>query len=276
MTNAFSVARPTGAWWEGFRQRVRLHVVFQPIVDLGSGAPIGYEVLGRATALDRSEDGADLPGPAHLLEVAYSRGCLVELEQSWRTLAIETIARQRPQHGVRYFLNVDPRVLEAPGFRSGLTREILTRHGLIPEQFVFELTEAGAALDTAKLVAVVRHYSDQGFGVAIDDVGAGYASLRALLQLRPNLLKLDRRVVAGVSHDGFRSALVRALAEFADRTGIELVAEGIETLADLRALIDLGVSLGQGYLVGRPAARPVPPPYDRVLDAIDAPLKASA
>lgn len=105
---------------------------------------------------------------------------------------------------------------------------------------------------------MLAHYSSQGFRVALDDLGAGQQSLVTLLRVAPEIVKLDRDLVRSVDADPARGHLLLALSEFARRTGIQLIAEGIETLGELRAVIAAGVPLGQGFLLGRPAPRPRP------------------
>ena len=98
-----------------------------------------------------------------------------------------------------------------------------------------------------------------GFGFAVDDAGAGYASFALIAALKPSVIKIDRDVAHGLSHDDAKQALVEAFVSFGRRIGAHLLAEGIERRADLAALTSLGVELGQGYLLGRPAYQPMPP-----------------
>ncbi|HVK64812.1 MAG TPA: EAL domain-containing protein, partial [Polyangium sp.] len=108
-------------------------------------------------------------------------------------------------------------------------------------------------LDSDRLERIVRHYASQGFRIALDDVGAGYASLTALVRVRPHFLKLDKAIVRHLAGDPLRAHLVRSLADFGRRAGIQVIAEGIEDEHDLQALLACGVELGQGYLLARPA-----------------------
>ena len=105
-----------------------------------------------------------------------------------------------------------------------------------------------------------------GFGFAVDDAGAGYASFALIAALRPTVIKIDRDVVHGISRNDAKQALVEAFVSFGRRIGAHLLAEGIERRADLAALTELGVELGQGYLLGRPAPEPMPPRRVDVLE----------
>lgn len=232
-----------------------LSVAFQPIVDLQSGDLVGYEILGRAGPV--SGPLADVArSPAALLDTAHRHGRLVRLDRRWREIAIEAIARHaEPRHV--FFLNVDPRTADDPSAGSGFTMALIDRHGLSPDRFVLELTEAPSR-DPAAIERVLEHYAAQGFRVALDDLGAGQQTLAALLRLRPHIVKLDRELVRGVDRDAARANLLGALAEFARREGVRLVAEGIETEGELRAACEAGVALGQGFLLGRPAPGPLP------------------
>jgi len=232
----------------------RLGVAFQPIVRLSTGDVYGYEVLGRAI-------GDDPPGPATLVALAHQEGWLHQLDEAWRRIAVATIAERHANDETCFFLNVDPRSSDDPRFDVDDTRALLDQHGLHPRRFVLELTEPGAVLDSDRLAAHVRACAAHGFAIAIDDLGAGYASLHALLRLRPHLVKLDMTVVHGIADDPLRLHLVRALAEFARNAGMPLIAEGIEDEATLLRLMRAGVVLGQGYYVARPGPRAEPPSH---------------
>jgi EAL domain-containing protein (putative c-di-GMP-specific phosphodiesterase class I) len=120
---------------------------------------------------------------------------------------------------------------------------------------VLELSERHSQLGGERLAALVPHYVSQGYRVALDDLGAGHASLGALVSLEPHIVKLDGGLVRGVGASHTRWHLVRALVEFAGHTSTQLVAEGIETAEDAAALVHAGVEYGQGYYLGLP--RPI-------------------
>lgn len=229
---------------------VVLDVAFQPIVDLGSFRPFGYEVLGRA----RSSTGDRTFRPDVLLEIAHARGCLVRLDRAWRALAIERIARSPVDESLHWFFNVDTRCLEDPELTVGFTRGALDAAGLGELRVVIELGERDPLLDASRLARLVPRYAEQGYAIALDDLGAGHASLNRLVELRPDVAKLDKALVRGIDRDPYRLALLKALVRFAEEVGIHLVAEGIETPAELEAIRRQGVPFGQGYLLGRPRA----------------------
>lgn len=223
-----------------------LRIAFQPVVELLTGELFGFEALGRCSSGT---------SPATLLERAHREGSLRELDRAWRTIAIDTAADLFPEEeSLRIFLNVDSRILAEPAFEPGFTLRRLRARGLAPSRIVLEISEASPVLEQgmSRLESLAGLYQAQGLGVALDDVGAGWASLRAVVTVRPQLLKLDIGVVRGLANDPMRANLVAAMAEFARRSGMRVIAEGIETAEDLRALLAAGVELGQGWWLSRP------------------------
>jgi EAL domain-containing protein (putative c-di-GMP-specific phosphodiesterase class I) len=231
---------------------MQLYAEFQPIIALGSGAVYGYEALGRGPA-----------APSELLDQAARDGTLLELDHEWRRVAVEAIAQKRDVEG-RFFLNIDTRVLDDPHFAPGSTLALLERHGLPASRFVLELSERGEAMTSPRIEALSQHYRRQGFRVALDDLGAGYSALTTVVRARPDVIKLDMELVQNAVADPLRLELVRALAQFSRRTGIELIAEGIERWDEVAALISAGVRLGQGYLLARPSRQPTAPHSDLI------------
>jgi diguanylate cyclase (GGDEF)-like protein len=233
-----------------------LAVAYQPIVDVRSGEVFGYEALGRTRGASAWPNGlGELPGPGALLDAAHAAGCLLTLDRRWRMLAIEGF-REAPA-STRCFLNVDPRVAEDPLFAPGFTaRRIVDAH-LEPGRFVLELTER-EGLQQDAIERVLAHYAEQGFAIALDDVGTRGQSLERVLRLRPSIVKLDAALVRGIARDGARRHVVRSFVELGERTGALVCAEGIETSADLESVVAQGVHLVQGFAIGRPQPRPAP------------------
>ncbi|OMQ14171.1 hypothetical protein A7K94_0218525 [Modestobacter sp. VKM Ac-2676] len=131
---------------------------------------------------------------------------------------------------------------------------LLLDHRHLP--LTVEVTEHAPVDDYDALVGAIACLRTAGIRLAVDDVGAGYASLRHVLRLRPDAVKLDIALVAGVHEDPAKQAMVTALVAFSGQTGVRLVAEGLEDPAEREALQDLGVGYGQGHLFGRPAPLP--------------------
>ncbi len=240
----------SGTWLDDLLASDHLHVAFQPIINLHTAEIIGREVLGRIGpgAVEAHAHGVN--GPAALIEMAHAQGKLLALDHRFRQIGIRTFAHAGATG--TFFLNIDPRVIDDPAFSAGFTRHVLEEHGVAPTRIVLELTESGAVLDSDRLEEIVRHYTDQGFRIALDDVGAGYASLSALLRVRPHFLKIDKNLVRHVANDPMRMNLLRAIADFGARSGMQVIAEGVEDEQDLAALIACNIEFGQGYFFARP------------------------
>ncbi len=144
-------------------------------------------------------------------------------------------------------MNLSPEVLAAPGLGEVLD-------GVDLENLVIEVTERAVIEDFERLREAVAHLRESGLRLAIDDTGAGYAGLRHVLGLRPDILKLDIELCREIDRDSMRGALAQALATFTSGVGSTLVAEGVETEEAVRELLDRGIELGQGFHFGQPGS----------------------
>ncbi len=207
--------------------------VFQPIVDIESGLAVGYE------ALTRFSDGVSA-------EVRFSEATAVGLglELEMATLQSAWAAAKALPKTAWVSLNVSPALILA-----GLPLRSLLRGKR--REVVLEVTEHAAIDDYGALRAAI---SDLGpdTELAVDDAGAGFSSLRHILELKPAYVKLDRWLVAGLHSDTARQAMIVGLHHFTRTTGCHLIAEGVESEGELAVLRAMGISLGQGYLLGRP------------------------
>lgn len=221
-------------------ERRAFHPVFQPIVDLASRTTVGYE------ALTRFDDGSS---PQDKFAEAAAVDLGPQLELATLDAALAAAAHLPP--GLWLNINVSPTlVLAGDMLRARLRKE--TR------AVVCEVTEHAAIEDYAAFRAAVARLGS--VEMAVDDAGAGFSSLRHILELRPAFVKVDRSLVADINADPVRRALMVGMRHFAGSAGCRLVAEGIETEEELAALIALQVPLGQGYLLGPPASlTPVKP-----------------
>lgn len=122
------------------------------------------------------------------------------------------------------------------------------------DRLILEVTENSLLEETPGLIAAISRLIADGIHFAVDDMGAGYSGLRQITTVRPNYIKLDRSLISGIDTDPDRGALVAAMLGYVHQTGGHLVAEGVETEAELQTLLDLGVTLIQGYLLGRPGS----------------------
>jgi EAL domain-containing protein (putative c-di-GMP-specific phosphodiesterase class I)/AmiR/NasT family two-component response regulator len=215
-----------------------LHLAFQPIVELATRRAIGFEALARL-----GQGG----GPARWLERAAAVGLRAELELAALRSALSCLDRIP----ARCFLavNLSPSLLAGGEARAALTAAPL-------ERLVIELTEHAPVEDYEDLARALSPLRAGGLRVAVDDAGAGFASLRHVLRLGPDMIKVDRSLIAEIERDRAARALTSALVSFAGEMGQTVIAEGIETESALAALAELGVHYGQGYAIARPAPLP--------------------
>ncbi len=225
-----------------------IRAVFQPIYDLSSGAPRGYEGLVRPLPDSGFKD------PGSLFEAAEATGRTGELDIACLNTVMDTAARLRLPGSLT--VNLSPRTLERDDFSVHALLRMIARHGLDPRQIVVELTEREAVEDLDRLRQAVDACRVAGIRLAADDVGAGNAGLRLLSQLRFDIVKIDLSLVQGGAVRDTSLEIVRTLRDLADRWGALVVAEGIETPAQLDVVRSLGIGAGQGYLLGRPTDRP--------------------
>lgn len=222
-------------------QRVReLHVVAQPIFDLSTDTVAGVEMLSRF----RPRDGSTPPAPDEVFAQAHDRGFGVELELAAIT-AISLTLGHRPLPGF-VSVNVSARTLV-----DERCPELL--ESLAERPLVVELTEQ-TPMDPAALQHPLRRLREHGVRLALDDIGTAYSALRLLLLLRPEIVKLDRSILAGIDGDVARQALARAARGFADDTGTEVIAEGVQTGAELNAVHATGIPWVQGFFLHEPVA----------------------
>ena len=225
----------------------RVFPVFQPIVSLKSGEVYGYE------ALSRIKNPKKIKNADELFNVGLKCGKTWELEKLCRKKILRTYSSFTEEQRTGYlFLNVNPMVIEDPKFKSNFTRKQLNKCGIDADKIVIEVTERGTIKDIEQFADIIHHYKDEGYQIAIDDVGECYSGLNVICKTIPHFLKIDMSLVRDVDHDFMKYALVKGLVEIAKNTSIQLIAEGIETTEELQCMIDLGVDFGQGYLLGKP------------------------
>jgi EAL domain-containing protein (putative c-di-GMP-specific phosphodiesterase class I) len=169
---------------------------------------------------------------------------------------------------MRYGLNLLPTSLLDPAFEAAEFEARVRAVGLSPRQIIVECTEQQAIHDVPRLKKQVKALRRLGFGFAVDDAGAGYASFTIIAALEPSIIKIDREIVSGIGNKDAeaKKALVEAFVSFSRRIGAHVVAEGIENRRDLLALQDREVDFGQGYLLGRSATVPVQPRHIRDME----------
>ena len=219
----------------------RFHTVFQPIYALSTGRLLGVEALTRV-------DVAPYRSPDQWFAAAREIGRGVDLEIAAVRTAVRT-ATILPD-GVELAVNASPATVADPRLL-----EILSE---LRRPTVVEITEHTGIEDYEALGPQIEALRRAGVRIAVDDAGAGVASLQHIVQLAPHVIKLDISLVQGVATSPLRRALAGSLIEFAEQTGAELLVEGIEDAEDLATWTSLGAHAAQGFLIGRPSALPVP------------------
>lgn len=216
----------------------RLRVHLQPIVDLVSGATWGLEALARFP-------GHPQPGPLAWFATANRAGWGQALETVALCGALDVF--DRLPAGVLLTVNLSPGSL----LRADV-RELLL--DAPTDRLVVEITEHERVRDYPALLSALEPLREAGLRIGIDDFGAGHSSLRHVLQLAPDVVKLDISITRQVDVEASRQALVEAMLAFCARVGAVVVAEGVEEAGELATLLELGVQYGQGWYLARPAA----------------------
>jgi EAL domain-containing protein (putative c-di-GMP-specific phosphodiesterase class I)/GGDEF domain-containing protein len=226
-------------------QEGRLTTHYQPIVDMDRGSIMGYE------ALTRGPENTVFEGPKALFGVS---------DQSRLSGALDVLCRQRALLNARgfdpekkLFLNSLPETLGTPGLVDGNLKSILEEVALQPHNLVLEITERSAIEDFEAFGRELERLRRLGFLVAIDDVGTGYSSLQTISEVPADFLKIDISLVQNIHQSLIKQDLVHSLLQVASRTRARVIAEGIETAEEYRALRVCGVRYGQGFYFARPA-----------------------
>ncbi|HDR9787998.1 TPA: EAL domain-containing protein, partial [Burkholderia cepacia ATCC 25416] len=225
-----------------------LAAVFQPIVDLGSGTVVGYE------GLIRGPRGTDLETPAALFAQAARDGETIALEQAAALTCLDAFAALGCDG--KLFLNFSAGTILQLARERERARQRLDRARVGAERIVIELTEQNATTDIAHIGPAVASLRDAGIQFALDDYGTANASMNLWLRLHPDVVKIDRFFIHDIARDPLKFEAVKAMQHFAQASGAQLIAEGIENESDLIVVRDMGICCVQGFLLGRPNARP--------------------
>lgn len=243
-------ARLQSGWLLALLQEERLSTVFQPIVYSDRPTEVfAYESLMRG----RDEQG--MVSPLRMLEVARGAGLLFQLDLAARRSAI----RHASQHNVtaNIFINFSPTSIYDPTFCLRSTLNLIDSLGIKREQIVFEVVESEHIASASHLQRILHFYREQGFRVALDDLGAGYSSLNLLHELKPDFVKLDMALIRNIHQEPFKAVMVAKLIEAAQELNIRVIAEGVEIAEEYHWLNERRVHYQQGYFFAKPG---LPPP----------------
>jgi len=214
---------------------------YQPIFSLKDSKIIGFEILTRPPA------DSSLSNPEFLFKAAIAFGMYFELEMlAWN----KAISRWRMSgRKEKLFLNCNPYLIENEQF----DQSVIKRHGIHPSSIVLEITERKAIHDYNLFFQRIQEVRELGLLLAIDDVGSGYASLDTIAQVKPDVVKIDIALVKNIDSDPLKQNIVIAIRDFAQRSDIMTIAEGVERKEELEKLKEFGIDCAQGYFLGKPS-----------------------
>jgi len=226
-------------------------MAFQPIVDHARRGIYAYEALVRGPAGEGA--GTVLGTVDDTNRYAF--------DQAARVRALELAAQLAlPRKAANLSINFLPNAVYRPEACIRTTLETASRVNYPLDAIIFELTEGEAVADACHLTRIVESYRKMGFKTAIDDFGAGYSGLNLLARFQPDIVKLDMALVRDIDQDRVKRTIVAGIMKICNDLGISVIAEGIETVQESVALLDLGITLQQGYLFARPGFESLPDP----------------
>ena len=240
-------------------EKSSLSAVFQPIIDFRNLSYIAFE------GLIRGPKNSPLHTPKSLFEVADRLGARRVLERACRETIFRDFARLNLPG--KLFINSSPDSLEDESFLNGST-EFLARLGLNPTRVVIEITENQQIDNFPGIHRATTQLREQGYQIAIDDLGEGFANLRMWSEIHPDYVKIDRHFIDGIAEDSLKHHFVKAMQSLAESCSATIVAEGIESEADCLAVRDLGIACGQGYLIATPVSDPRKFPSEKLVQTI--------
>jgi EAL domain-containing protein (putative c-di-GMP-specific phosphodiesterase class I) len=223
-------------------------MAFHPIVDLAAGGVWGYEALVRGT------EGQS----AFWVLSQVDEKNRYRFDQACRVKAIELAGALFTSDRARLSINFMPNAVYEPAacIRSSLLAA--SRVGFDPSRIMFEFTENEHMADPGHVGRIVEEYKRIGFTTALDDFGAGYAGLNLLAKFQPDLVKIDMELIRGIATSAARRAIIAGILSIARDLGLQVIAEGVETEDEMRALRGAGITLFQGYLFARPVVEGLP------------------
>ncbi|MBY6036470.1 EAL domain-containing protein [Fictibacillus nanhaiensis] len=217
----------------------------QPIIDLKTNNIYGYEFLLRPV------DHGPSFRPYELFQMAERAGMQAHLDARARIASIQNSASSVPL-GVKRFINFVPSSIYDPNHCLATTFKAAADAGVDPKDLVFEVVETEEINDIKHLKSIFKAYQEQGMKVALDDLGAGHATLSLLKELQPDYVKIDREIVSLCDEDHAKQHMIRQIVDIAKEMGAIVLAEGIERKEEVQIVLQCGVQLAQGYYFGRP------------------------
>lgn len=220
---------------------------FQPIVNLKTGTIFAYEALVRGLGNDPGK----LITPCELFDQADRETCSLEFDRLCRKKALETFQKHQLPSNAMMFMNINTSVISNEEEKPHLN-SITQQMGFAPARIGLELIESPAN-SAQELIDFVSHYRNAGFLIIIDDFGCKQSNLDRLIQIHPDVIKIDRSIISCIENDPYRQSILKSIKSLAEMTGALCLAEGVETLPEILTCHLLGVDLFQGFAIAFPS-----------------------
>ncbi|GEM_PF-403236 len=228
----------------------KLFPVFQPIVSLETGDILGYEAFTRIEGDSAKEE----KSIAEFFEQADKSEKSWMLEKICRKMIIKTA--KMFGLSTKLFININLDIIQDEEFYTGFTKKLLKKYGLNPNNVVLEITERCSIENPNVLSDIAKHYREQDFSIALDNVGSSYSGLERICNLNPDFVKIDIKIVRGIEENNIKQSMVKNIVQFCHESGIGVIAVGVETSKELETLLKLGVNFAQGFFIARPQKIP--------------------
>lgn len=223
---------------------------FQPIINMKDNTIYAYELLTRGVRAD-----GKLMYPDVLFKKSKANDLDFRLDRLCRETALKTAAIKKVSQKI--FINFIPTAIYDPEFCLATTEKWAKELNFDPSQIIFEVVETELVKDQEHLKKILNYYRKEGYKIALDDVGEGYSSLNMLIELKPDIIKIDRNIIDGIEKNHLKQSVFKALSNIAKEHGIEVLAEGVETKEELEIIKSIGVDYVQGYYFARPSSEPI-------------------
>ena len=226
-----------------------LDIAFQPILNMHTGKIFAVE------ALLRNFRDVGFRSIFELFDTVYNENILYAFDIALREKTFEKFTTIQNYEEMKLFYNLDNRLFEMADFQTGNTNKILKKLGIKKEDICFEISERHEISNNSSIEKVLSHYRDENFCIAIDDFGTGYSGYKLLFDSTPNIIKIDRYFLQDIDKSMKKQLMLRSITNLAIQLGIQVIAEGVETKAELLTCKEIGCHLVQGYLVQHPTKR---------------------
>lgn len=222
---------------------------FQPIVVANT-----REIYGHETLLRGIKENGQIMQPFQMFNMAKDSNLLFNLDRQARETNITNSYKNKLDSKI--FINFTPTAIYDPEFCLRTTMEKIKEFDISPERIVFEVIETEEVEKIDHLNRILDYYRKEGFQIALDDLGSGYASLNRFFNLKPDYVKIDMDIVRDIHKDKVKQSILKAILDISKNSGIKTIAEGIETKEELDFVVDAGADLIQGYYYSKPLATP--------------------